>query len=698
MAVKFKNIGFGTPLQNKSGHINMANWKPGDKIKFGLGLDLDSFDSHHRKEDIRAKLWTNIGHNSDPKTFYEIPMNPVQPSDQHELAFESDVPVDRVGTYKVTAAISGDQGKTWSFINDFGFNDLVFRPKPAEWEAINMRQVHIGKANAPVGALKFSYLEDMIESKWGNYNLEGLKSQGVNAIWIQSPFRADPWDHRNPADTAGSPYACTDYFSIDPRLCREAQEKAGLDKDKQHEIANQVMKKLIDKAHNQGIKVFFCMAPNHVGHNYIFRDLFDDGRGGLKVSRNDFSNMVLNQNQLDEINSKLRDPNISEPEKSYAEYLYPRMYATQKNGHFDPAGAQSVNETIHDVWYGDWSDTKKLNHGAFAATNIHEARNEQNYKVLDYLGRAMLHATVFLGVDGWRIDHSTGMPDQYFYETLPKYQAAVDRYFGQSHPIFIMAEDHDRKTWTAKVSDLVQSKWYEEIMHSMNHQDVELFWGTLANPYFQELVQTGNHDEARAIRAFDGNMLALGRYACTMELFGGAFSMLMADEYGEQQKMKFLSYGGIPSLEQARNNQLPEPNKTLKYWISRAGELKTNHPSLRSGDRVRLKLKDMKQLPVIAFARHSYEQNNIPVLVFTNLSNEHKNGAFYELDKQSRDLLERLSNKKPETRFQVRDLMGKDPNAWLWSTAKSKQELLDQGICVLLDPYQIQALELVVVD
>jgi glycosidase len=123
----------------------------------------------------------------------------------------------------------------------------------------------------------------MLDTNFGTYNLESLKSQGVNAIWIQSPFRADPWDKRPKEKSAGSPYAVTDYFSIDPRLSREAKEIPAWDMDKQHEIANNAMKILINKAHDLGMKVFFCIAPNHIGHNYIFRDLVLDEETKLSV-------------------------------------------------------------------------------------------------------------------------------------------------------------------------------------------------------------------------------------------------------------------------------------------------------------------------------------------------------------------------------------------------------------------------------
>jgi glycosidase len=690
MKVIFKNIGFGSPKQNQAGKVEMNNFKPGDTVKFGLGVHQDGFDTSPNST-ILAKLWTNIDHNLDPKTFYSIPMQQVIPTDDHKLAFSAEVPVTRLGTYKVTAMLSADNGVSWQYINDYGQKDIIVRPKVASFDSLNIREVNIGKANAKTFEHSFSTIEDMLDPSFGKYNLESLQAQGVNAVWIQCPFRADPWDKRLASDTAGSPYAVTDYFSIDRRLSKEAMKAPDWDLDKQHELANLAMKQLIDKAHTMGIKVFFCIAPNHVGHNYIFRDLVSDGHGGLSVKRNDFSNMTDSHEELSVINKKIAD----NQQPAYAEYLYPKMYASIKNGTYDPHGASNVHETMHDTWYGEWSDTKKLNHGAFAAHGIHQASTKENRLVLDYLGRVMMHAVTFLGVDGFRIDHTTGMPDQFFYETLPTMQAMVDKQAGKSRPVFIMSEDHDRKSWTAQVSDLVQSKWYEQIMDAMNQENVDHFFAVVSNPYFQELVQTGNHDEHRGIHAFSGDLMAYGRYICTMQLYGKAFSMLMGDEYAEGHKMHFLAYGGIPTLQQASEHNLSQPNQQLASITARSGKLKINHPALMSGLSERLHLKNHGRLPIAAFARHAYEHDASPVLVFSNLSNKHSNGGFYELDYRTQAFIREIMALAPNAQFQVRDLMSDNPLESLWSQPKTGAELIEQGLCALLRPYQVQALELI---
>ena len=93
-------------------------------------------------------------------------------------------------------------------------------------------------------------------------------------MWVQVPYRLDLWDKLPAVDDAGSDYASTDWFSIDPELSREARMVPPWDLDRQRELANAVMKRFVDRAHELGLKVLFEIAPNHVGHNFIFRDAF----------------------------------------------------------------------------------------------------------------------------------------------------------------------------------------------------------------------------------------------------------------------------------------------------------------------------------------------------------------------------------------------------------------------------------------
>src|SRR4030095_11131816 len=119
---------------------------------------------------------------------------------------------------------------------------------------------------------EISTIEDMLEESPSWYSLKRLADAGVNCVWVQVPYRLDVWDGIDAIDDAGSDYASTDWFSIDPELSLEARMVPSWALDEQRRVANGVMRRFVNEAHARGMKVLFEIAPNHVGHNFIFRD------------------------------------------------------------------------------------------------------------------------------------------------------------------------------------------------------------------------------------------------------------------------------------------------------------------------------------------------------------------------------------------------------------------------------------------
>lgn len=681
--------GFGTPLMNGAGRVEFR-WKPGSTIRFGAGLDLTSLGVSTPPRNVKVELWTNAD-TDDPTKFRGVPMQSTPSSDHHPLAFKIDLPVDRAGTYRATVRVSVDGGP-WKYGNDIGASDITFRTRPIAFEKMNVRQVMIGMANNAPEDHKFSTIEDMLSNKWGKYNLEALAGQGVDTLYIECPFRADPWDGRWPGDDAGSPFAVTDFFAIDPRVSREAREVPNWDRDRQMQLANAAMKKLTDKAHSLGMKVLFGVAPNHVGHNYTFRDMFEDPDKGLQVYRNNFSQIAVRPQQLEHVERMLSSPTVKQHEKDYAEYLFPWLYARRDA---NPDGANHVTETMSEWWYGDWSDIKKLNHGGFMAYGISQARSEQNQKVLDWTARWMAHAVIALGADGFRIDHGTGMPDQFFQETLTRTQRIVDKHKGHHDPIFMMAEDHDRKQWIGNHVDYIQSKWWEQCIHATKVGSPDEFFGVFSNPYFNEILQSDNHDEVRGESHFDGDLNAYGRFAITTMFAGGPFSMFMGSEYGEGQKIAFKVGGGVPTLWQARQGKLQDASINLHKWLSKAGHIKTKHPAMQTKLMSRLEQASGDNR-IIAFTKHPDEAKDNRVFVFSNLANLDWQTGWFKIDQSTRQWLHaRNEASNWNAKFQVRNLLSDDPQKHLWSEPKSAGDLINSGLFAQLRPYEIQALELI---
>ena len=79
-----------------------------------------------------------------------------------------------------------------------------------------------------------------------NSKLDYLKELGVTAIWITPMLENDMW-------MSYHGYAATDLYRIDPRFG-----------------SNELYKKLVDEAHNKGLKVILDHVSNHIGINHYW--------------------------------------------------------------------------------------------------------------------------------------------------------------------------------------------------------------------------------------------------------------------------------------------------------------------------------------------------------------------------------------------------------------------------------------------
>lgn len=689
-----RSIGFGTG--QVQARTNLVMIRPGQRLTVGLGVTADA---PAELIGASASVWTNYG-SGDPRIFVEVPMPSVPPSDGHQQAFEATLGPAEVGTYIATAFVTLGGSRFWAQDHAAGGSDadnpglinrLVFRVSHPDVERLLVRQVPLDKANARSDSTEISTIDDMLEPDDTKYNLSRLAAAGVNCVWVQVPYRLDLWDRLPAVDDAGSDYASTDWFAIDPELSLEALNVPAWDRDRQRQLANGVMRRFVDRAHELGMRVLFEIAPNHVGHNFVFRDAFD-GDGADDVRRRDYAQVAVDAAQLAQVESRLASPDIEETLKDYAEYMLPQLYAARyPDGTYNPFGAASVYETYSPDWYGLWDDTKHLNHGGHAGQRVWTPRTEQNLHVLAWIGRAMLWAATDLGADGFRIDHTYGMPYYFFEQTLPWVEMKMREKRGDDAFLLLVHEDHNRKRYSAGVGDVVQSKEYETLLGRLNGQDVEGIWRYYDDPDLSlEFTGTGNHDEARGSRIFGGDLLAYGNAVLTMMLMGGAMTMLAGDEFAEAQQLRFKAKGGIPTLWQLRLRQLPPANLELAGWISRCGLLRTTHPALATTRRDRLRLRAGGPEPRVVACARSAPGVDVPLMVFNNLDHTEWVTARYDVGDRVRSWL----SQAPADFYQIRDLMGLDPQRSLWSRAIAGQTLLDEGLNIGLQPYQIQALEL----
>ncbi|WP_254434191.1 glycoside hydrolase family 13 protein [Halobacillus sp. Marseille-Q1614] len=81
--------------------------------------------------------------------------------------------------------------------------------------------------------------------------LDYIESLGVNTLWV-SPIYEGPYSHG---------YHATDFMNVDPRFG-----------------SNELMKELVDRAHERNMKVVYDLVPNHVSNKHdFFQDAVEKG-------------------------------------------------------------------------------------------------------------------------------------------------------------------------------------------------------------------------------------------------------------------------------------------------------------------------------------------------------------------------------------------------------------------------------------
>jgi hypothetical protein len=686
-------MGFGTS-QVDPGTFRV-HLDPGDRLTVGLGVTATTSGE---LSDARASVWTNYGEDN-PATFRALPMLTSEPTDSHDVAFTLTLGPARQGTFIATAFVEVEGMKYWAQDHPTGFQDgaqyglqnrLVFRVSAPFVRSLNVREVPIDKANARADSTDISIIEDLQVTNPDWYTLSSLHKDGVNCIWFQVPYRLDPWDGRDTHDDAGSDYASNDWFSIDPDLAHKSRATPPWSLDEQHRLANSAMKGLVDEAHALGLKVLMEIAPNHVGHNFIYRDVAP-GESGINVPRRDYSQSAIDPEQLAQIADRLASADYPDDQKNFAEYMLPQMYAAHyPDGSYNPHGASSVYETYSPDWYGLWADVKHLNHGGHAGFSIWVPATTQNYRVLDYIGRAMAWAAIELGVDGFRIDHALGMPFHFFEQTLPWVEMKVREKRGADAALIWAPEDHNRKDYTSCVADVIQSMGYMGILSALRDKNVDGVWNAVGEvEHWHEFLATGNHGERRGIDFFGGDLLAYGNAVITLELLGGPVLTLAGDEYGERQQLRFKSKGGIPTVWQRREGLLPIESKTLASWVRRGALLGQGLPSPQGSTRERLYPHPTgNSSRVVAWSRPAPHAGQAPLLIVSNLERDGWTENSFDVGATARAWLAPQASEY----FQIRDLMGFDPDRYLWSRPRQGSDLIEAGLGVGLQPTQIQAL------
>lgn len=247
------------------------------------------------------------------------------------------------------------------------------------------------------GCGKMSFFDDAV--------LRRIKSLGVTHVWYTGIIRhATKTDYsaqgvpcQHPAvvkGNAGSPYAISDYYDVDPDLADEVDKR--MDE----------FEALVERTHKAGLKVIIDFVPNHVARQYksvkkpdYIKDLGEDDDIGMGFSVD--NNFYYCTNKPFEPCFDLK----GEASSNYTEF----PAKATGNDHFD--NHPGVN---------DWYETVKLNYGIDYCDA--GGRSYHFDPIPDTWGKMtdILMFWAMKGVDGFRCDMAEMVPKEFWAWSIDK--------------------------------------------------------------------------------------------------------------------------------------------------------------------------------------------------------------------------------------------------------------------------------------
>lgn len=275
--------------------------------------------------------------------------------------------------------------------------------------AINIYQVFTRLFRNDFGINKpFGSIDENGCSKFNHFTpqaLRAIKDFGVTHIWFTGVIRhATCTDYSRfglPANNplivkgrAGSPYAITDYYDVNPDLAVDPENRMS------------EFDALLNRCHDEGLKVIMDFVPNHVARQYQSKNLptgcqnlgvNDDSRRAFSPSNNFY--YIPNQHLA--IPSGINFP-----------------YTKEANPyHESPAKATGNDAFTAYPSINDWYETVKLNYGVDYMNN-----RQKHFDPTPDAWHKMLHIMQFWakkGVDGLRCDMAEMVPVEFWQWAIP---------------------------------------------------------------------------------------------------------------------------------------------------------------------------------------------------------------------------------------------------------------------------------------
>ena len=391
--------------------------------------------------------------------------------------------------------------------------------------------------------------------------LKDIQKMGVSHVWYTGIIRhATQTDYtkygiprQHPAivkGRAGSPYAITDYYDVDPDLAVDVKQRM------------KEFEQLVQRTHDAGLKVIIDFVPNHVARQYQsvckpkkVKDLgeTDDSMMGFDPQNNFYYCPGQRFDPYFDLYQGEREPYLEMPAKATG------------NDHFDNAPGKN-----------DWYETVKLNYGVdYYAGRIGH---------FDPIPDTWLKMTDILlfwakkGIDGFRCDMAEMVPAEFWqYATT-----IVKKKF--KHIVFVgeVYNPHEYRHYLASGFDWLYDKvgMYDTMRSVICGQTpasaISHAWQQTDDIRDHMLYFLENHDEQRIASDFFAADAQKGVPAMMASLLmqQNPFMLYAGEEYGERGmdregfsgndgRTTIFDYWSVDTLCRAASGQLTEQEKAL---------------------------------------------------------------------------------------------------------------------------------------
>ncbi|MBO4721884.1 MAG: alpha-amylase [Muribaculaceae bacterium] len=415
--------------------------------------------------------------------------------------------------------------------------------------------------------------------------LKKLKDLGATHVWFTGVIRhATKTKYKGIPDCnpyivkgkAGSPYAITDYYDIDPDIAVRVKNRMS------------EFEQLIERTHDAGMRVIIDFVPNHVARQY---HSIAKPQGVEDLGESDNKNLAFSpDNNFYYIPEQQFAPGIDLG--SGDKFYYEKPAMATGNDCFHPY--PSVN---------DWYETVKLNYGVDYATGerLFMPIPSTWYKMLDIL---LFWASK--GIDGFRCDMAHMVPVEFWNWAIPQVKA--------QHPhIIFIAELYD----TAIYRDYIFRGYFDYLYDKVSLYDtlravtcgnasasaITGCWQAVEGMGDHMLNFLENHDEQRiASPQFAGDPFrALPALVVSATISRAPFMIYQGQELGEPAldaegfsgqdgRTTIFDYWSIPTLRRWYNAgkcdtaKLTTPERELRRFYKKVLRLCNSEKALAQGE------------------------------------------------------------------------------------------------------------------